>query len=260
MQISNKTINILYMEDDLETNPIDFSNIKGYEKFCFSVATNCEEARELIGKTKFDVFILDIEIKSSRESGIQFAEEIRIDPQYSSTPIIFTSEHTHYSFALLSYIKHSSFLSKPVQAEALIEQIYLMLNIPEYQRKYYSYETLMIPTASNAYLEIKPNQISYIEAIGKDLIIQYISGKTVRIPTKYGIFKNVTEQLKGRNVACLRQIHRSIIINIHQISDIFIEKNVGFVYLFAEEKPKPLGIRYRSNLSDFIKEGKKNGL
>lgn len=258
MAITNEKINILYLEDDLKSCPIDLSSIRQHQRFKLSLAINCEEARRLIKTAKFDLFILDIEIKASRESGIQFAEELRMDPIYTSTPIIFTSVHTHYSSALLTHIKNSSFLPKPIDAAVLIEQICLMLNVPEYIKRHYSYESLIIPTASNAYFEVMPNQLSYIEAIGKDIVIQYINGKVLNLPGKYGIFKNITTQIHDRNIVCLRQIHRSIIININQISRIHIEKNIGFVYLFADKNPKPLGVRYRCNLSDFIREADKN--
>lgn len=258
MAVSNEIINILYLEDDFKSCPIDFSSIRQHNRFKLSLAVNCEEARKLIRTTKFDLFILDIEIKTSRESGIQFAEELRMHSLYTSTPIIFVSIHTHYSSTLLTHIKNSSFLPKPIDTAILIEQICLMLNFPKYIKKYYSYESLIIPTASNAYLEIKPNQLSYIEAIGKDIVIQYINGKTIHLPSKYGIFKNITTQIQDRNIDCLRQIHRSIIININQISKIHIEKNIGFVYLFADKDPKPLGVRYRYNLSDYIQEADKN--
>ena len=250
MLTTDKQFHILYLED----NPIDLSSVQGRENLIFKAARNCEEARRLIRTTNFDLFVLDIEIKASRESGIQFAEELRTDPHYSTTPIIFASAHTHYSSSLLVHIKNSSFIPKPFDPSTLHDQICLMLNIPEYTKKHYSYASLIIPTRGNTYIEAKSGDISYIEEIGKEIIIQYINGETLRFSSRYGTFKKITDQISGKKISCLRQIHRSVIININQISDIRTQKNIGCVYLFADEKPKPIGIRYRQNLSDFIQE------
>lgn len=251
---TNKQFNVLYLEDNFEDNHIDLSSIQGQENFIFTLASNCDEARKQIRTTNFDIFILDIEITTSRKSGIQFAEELRTIPQYFSTPIIFVSVHTHYSSSLLSYIKNSTFISKPFNPSFLHDQICLMLNIPGYTKKHYINESLIISTTGNTYIEAKPNDISYIEAIRNNIVIQYINGETLRLSGRYGIFKKIINQISDKNISCLRQIHRSVIININQISDIRIERNTGCVCLFADKKPKPIGIKYRQNLSDFIQE------
>ncbi len=129
-----------------------------------------------------------------------------------------------------------------------------MLGIEPYVKAHYTYENLIILTQSDITLKLAPNKISFIELIDKDILISYTDGKCVKIPCKYGVFKNILSQISMRNISCLRQIYRSIIINVNQIANIQINRNIGNVYLFGEDKPKPLGIKYRCNLQEFISE------
>lgn len=253
MENINKVFNVLYLEDDLNINPSEIS-LDDKSVIRLVIARTCEEARNLYSSFRFDAFILDIEIKDSRETGIEFAEELRTNNIYCTTPIIFLSMHSHYSSKLLNHIKNSSFISKPTSNSKIIEQFSLMLNLPEYITKYYSFQSLIISTDSNTKLEIYPNKLSFIEANGREITFQYMDGKTVKLLCKYGTFKNILAQINEKNIACLRQIHRSIIVNIKQIRDIYIENHIGYVYLFADNVPKPLGIRYRHNVVEFIKE------
>lgn len=251
----NKIFNVLYLDDDISISLPDIYLAEKY-RIHFVIAHDCEKARKLLLKAKFDAFILDIEIKDSRETGIEFAEELRTSSTYYATPIIFISMHTHYSSRLLSHIKNSSFLSKPTSEEKLIEQFSLMLNIPEYITKFYSFQPLIITIANETKLEISPNKLSFIEAYGKEITFQYIDGKTIHLLCKYGTFKNILNQIKEKDINCLRQIHRSVIINIKQIRKLHLENHIGDVYLFADDIPKPLGIKYRCNVAEFITEGK----
>ena len=247
---------ILYLEDDYGSFGTDLTKLRRPKSMRIYIADCCQKARELIDAADFDLFILDIEIKGSRESGIQFAEELRTSEKYAQTPIIFASMHSHYSSSLLSHIKNSAFLKKPFDLSALEDQICLMLNIPEYVKRYYSPDTIAVQTSGGVAFEIKPNAVSFIEAVGKDIVIQYQSGKTVCIAGQYGVFKSILSQIQSRGVDCLRQIHRSVIINVNQISRIELSKNVGQAYLFGDDTPKPIGIRYRENIAEFIGEEK----
>lgn len=249
----NKIYNVLYLDDDIN---ISNSNLSLSEKYIIklTIAHDYETARKLYLAKHFDAFLLDIELSNSRETGIEFAEELRTNPHYYSTPIIFVSMHTHYASPLLTHIKNSSFITKPTNEAKLIEQLSLMLNIPEYITTFYSFKSLIITTQNDTKLEITPNKISFIEANGRELTFQYIDGKTVQLSCKYGVFKNILQQIKENEISCLRQIHRSIIINIKQIKKIHLENHIGYVYLFADPNPKPLGIKYRCNLTKFITE------
>lgn len=243
---------VLYLEDDTQDIAINFSDIQNLLDIQFVFAQTVEDAVRLIGSNHFDLFILDIEIKHERATGIQIAEQIRRSPSYATTPILFTSMHTHYSNWLFSKIRNCAFLPKPFTQEDFIAEIGIALGIPQYWKKHYASPVLLLPLGKEIHIEIDPHKVSYIEATNRSLLIQYIDGESIQTAVFSGVFKNILEQIQTHRVTCLRQIYRSIIINVNQIKKIELKKNIASIYLFNEAKPLPLGMRYRKNIQEFV--------
>lgn len=217
---------------------------------------NYSQALHLLSGHRFQLFILDIELKGERSTGIQFAEVIRTQPNYVCTPILFVSVHSHFSYMLLSRFQNSAFLRKPFSSEALIEQCGTLLNIPKYVQRHYQAPMFTIYVSKETQLELSPETISYIEANSKALDIQYIDGHLEHFRCCSGAFKKLIEQIENSRTCRLRQIHRSIVVNIDQIRYVEIQRNTGDVWLFNDDNPKPLGIRYRHNISELFENVK----
>lgn len=247
-----KTYRALCFEDDFDTLPVDLDTIGQELSVQFVPARTFDEAQHLMKTQAFDLFVLDIEIQNERTTGIQLAEHIRQQPAYAATPILFTSMHTHYSHWLLSKIRHSAFLSKPFSPADLTHEIGVALELPAYLQQHYAQPPLLLPNANGTYLEVDPLSVSYIETSQRHLSIQYIDGRSVQLTHSNGLLKDLLTQINSLHITCLRQIYRSILINVNQIKTIRIEKNVGEVYLFHETRALPLGMGYRENIQEFL--------
>ena len=162
------------------------------------------------------------------------------------------SIHTHFSYRTLSRFHNSAFLKKPFSADDLLLQCGVLLNIPEYVQNYYRAPVLTIPVSGQTKIEVAAQTVSYIEVNRKELTIQYMDGRLERFHCLSGAFKALLRQI-GESTACpLRQIHRAIVVNPDQIRKVEICGNTGSVWLFNDDNPKPLGIRYRHNLAEYV--------
>lgn len=219
------------------------------------LAENFEQAQAYLSDRRYDLFLLDIEIDGSRVTGIRLAEKIRQDPGYAAAPIIFTSMHTHHSHRLLSALQHVSFLAKPFTAEQLFLQIGVALGLPEYLENYYRPAPLRLPLSAHSAVEVEPDEIAFIELSGGRLILQYINGEQLTVSRKFCPFGEVLRQIDELQLTFLRQIYRSVIVNVDQIRTVEMRKNTALVWLFHDDTPKPLAYHYRKNIAEYLPEG-----
>lgn len=248
--------NVLCMEDNLPEVKRELLGLQQQLRARVYVANSYSHALKLLSEIQFHLFILDIEIKGERSTGIQLAETIRTNPNYICTPILFMSIHSHFSYRMLSRFQNSAFLKKPFSAEELILQSGTLLNIPEYVQRYYQAPTFTISVSKQTQIELSAKSISYIEVNNKTLDIQYIDGRLEHFRCLSGTFKALIKQIEGYPACNLRQIHRAIVVNVDQIRRVEIQKNAGLVWLFNDDKPKLLGISYRENLAEFLADMK----
>ena len=243
--------NVLYMEDDPVGAGADLSQVEEKLPVRVILVTSLAGAQEALQTGRFDLFLLDIEIPGERSTGIQLAEQIRRTPAYGITPIIFTSMHTHYSHWLFSTIRHCSFLPKPFTAETLIREMGVALGLPAYLKQEYVAPPLLISFSGGPALEIDPLAVSYIEVNNRQLFVQYVNGQSVEVRCHSGTFKSILDQIGANRITNLRQIYRSILINVNQIKTVETDKNTAAVRLFNESRVFPMGTRYRDNLKEF---------
>ena len=250
---------ILYFEDHLDEIAQFLPKICDQFHASVDLAKNFQQANEFLQTNRYDLFLLDIEIDGTRATGIQFAEQLRKDPRYIATPIIFTSMHTHHSHRSLSNLRHIAFLSKPFTQDQLLMQIGVALESPEYLKYYYQPPYLQLPVSNRAIVEIDPTEISFIQFADNQLTFQYINGEQLFISRRIYSFQEILQQIEELHIDFLRQIYRSIIVNIKQIQNVQLGKNIASVFLFHDETPKPLAYRYRHNLAEYLKEGAYSG-
>ena len=214
------------------------------------IAETVQDAEQLLQTHTVDLFILDIELSRQEGSGIRFAQRLRLEDRYRQTPVIFISMYSHYSRYVLSSVPHSTFLPKPFSAEALITKAGLLMGITGYAEQAYGQARLTIP-ARDGFVEVDAYRVSCIELIRSELIIRFIDGQTMILKSNHGCFKALLSEIDNAGLSHLRQIYRSVIINVHQIRQLTMQKNSGEVLLFYDDIPKPVGNRYRDRLAEF---------
>ncbi len=215
-------------------------------------AHSCEDANAKAKEHPIDLFILDIELGRSEQSGIQLARQWRLCDRYRQTPIVFISMYSHYSRYVLSAVEHSTFLSKPFSTDTLVAKVGMLLGMPQYLEQAYTDAKLAVPTTQGSFIEIDAHRILYMELIRSQLHIQCIDGTAMTVKSGHGQFKALLEEIHAARASHLRQVYRSVIINIHQIRQLTMEKNRGEVLLFHDDIPKPVGNRYRDQLAEFL--------
>ncbi len=216
------------------------------------IAHTYAEALYHLTNDKFDAFIVDIELSNGRYTGIQLADIIRKNPCYTTTPIVFISMYSHYSRRLLSSIQNCAFLTKPVQSDKLAYIIGACLGIPEYIKQNQNCEPFLIPISTNQFVEVNPKDISFIELIHNELTIQYINGEKTIVKCMHGCFKQIIDHIHEHSIAYLKQIYRSIIVNIDQVKKIDLQGNIGTLWLFGDPIPKPIGSKFKQELSELL--------
>ncbi|MBQ3069695.1 MAG: response regulator [Clostridia bacterium] len=215
-------------------------------------AEDIRHADRLLNSTDIDLFILDIELSEERTTGISLARDIRCIPRYARTPILFISTYSHYSRHLLSSVAHSAFLPKPFTADALIAKVGLLLGIDRYIQSAYRHAPLTVSTKHGVSVEIEAHRVSFIALEKGELAVQYIDGQALRFSVPHGVLQELLAQIEEGEYTELRQIYRSVIINVEQIRSIDLNKNSGEVWLFRDNVPKPVGNRYRRHLEEFL--------
>lgn len=243
---------VLCVDDHIEDLSSVFATIR--KELCVDMitATSYEAAKQLLGMSKIDAFVLDIELSDERSTGIQLANLIRSLPQYATTPIVFVSMYSHYSRRLLSTIQNSAFLTKPLRPQELLLTLGAFFGIAAYMHQAHTYEPFRIPIHKSGYMEIDPRDISFIEVNRNELTVQYIHGERVTVKCVHGCFKSILDQIEAGSVTHLRQVYRSIIINIDQVKEIEFKGNIGSVTLFGDREPKPVGSMYKHQLSELL--------
>lgn len=209
-------------------------------------------AQVLLEEYSIDLFILDIEITGERTTGIQLAQAIRHIPRYTRTPILFISMYSHYSRHLLSSIPHCAFIAKPFSPSVLVEKAGILLGLTPYVERSYKQAILVVTTRQGSVVELDARRISYLELVRNELIVQYSDGERLRFHAAHGCLKNILLQLAEKEITYLRQVYRSVVINVEQIKRLDLQKNSGDVWLFGDETAKPVGVRYRANLAEFL--------
>ncbi len=210
------------------------------------------QAIALADSCTVDLFILDIELGRQESSGLRLAQQWRLDERYRRTPILFISMYSHYSQYVLSTVEHGGFLSKPFSTEALTNKVGRLLGIERFLAQAYADVKLTVPTASGGFVEVDPYRVRCIELIRSELNVQYTDGQTMTFKSSHGCFKTLLADVERLGITHLRQIYRSVIINVHQIRQLTLEKNRGEVLLFHDDIPKPVGNRYRDRLKEFL--------
>lgn len=195
-------------------------------------STETKEVLEFIQRNSANVFILDIDLKCEL-SGLDLASKIR--EVSKNAYIIFSTGHFEYVLAAYKF-KTFDYLPKPVTLEKLEETILRLVDDMQTDSK--SYLKL------NKNLVIDKNNINYIKKDGMQLIF---SAKNRTYKT-YSSFNKIEDLLPSNFVRC----HKSFIVNLDNISNVEINKNIIF---FSENEFCCIGPKYKRNFMEVFNHG-----
>lgn len=217
------------------------------------VSDNADETIPLLTRniSRIKAFVLDIEMVGQKYSGIDVALAIRNNPECVLTPIIFLTSYSHFGKGALKQIHYYDFISKSAPIEQLITVLQQALGLekktPSFLDKY-----RVIINGRKFQSEIVLDDISCIEQFGNELIVTDYFGKETRYLIKSHAFESICDQIAAFPDCPFEQIHRSVIINVHRIKSIDMEKNTGRVTLFNVSDMKPAGKTYLHKLLMYI--------
>ena len=195
-------------------------------------------------------FILDIEMKSQKYSGIQVAEKIRQNPLFITTPIIFLTSYGHFGRGALQHIHYYHFMNKPYAMSFFIQILSEAISPPSPNSMQIS--TLLLESTHYTY-ELPTEDISCIEQFGSKIVVTDLLGKESTYIVKTNAFSHICGQIKELEHCPLHQVHRSVVINFNRIQKIDWKKNYATVWLFNIAIGKPVGRTYLNTLSIFQK-------
>ena len=160
-----------------------------------------DELFNYISKNKIDVFLIDIDLRSSI-NGLELAEKIRKDNKYCY--FIFTTGHLEYGFQAYQ-CKTFDYLPKPITTERLEKTIIRLFDDIKGSDKTFI-------RLDNKNTIIDENEIKYIKRDGMKIIF-HTDSRDYEI---YSSFNKIQDKLPDNFVRC----HKSFIANVNNVTKI----------------------------------------
>ena len=193
-------------------------------------STNPSEILDFANSNNVDVFILDIQLKSTM-SGLDLAQKIR--EFNKSCYIIFTTGHLEYS--LVAYkLKTFVYIAKPITIERLEETVLrLVADINGQPKKY-----LKIDSKNTL---VDENEILYIKREGMKLIYH----TTSKDYEAYSSFAKMEPLLPKNFIRC----HKSFVVNVNKIVHVEPVSNTIF---FDDNSSCEIGPKYKREILEVL--------
>ena len=195
-------------------------------------SSNANEVVEFVKNNKFDVLILDINLKSEI-TGFDIANIVR--KTNKNAYIIFTTGHLEYVLMAYKY-KTFDYIPKPIVDDRLEETILrLMEDIRQSPAKY-------IKLSNNTI--INQNEINYIKKDGMKLVFC----TNTRTYETYSSFSKIQDCLPENFVRC----HKSFIVNVKNITNV---NSIANTILFPNNSNCFIGSKYKNEILEVFKNG-----
>lgn len=229
---------ILILEDDLIQSDITQKIIKDeYPQWKVYIARSYTEAKDLLEKYEFGLFLVDIESSKdqSGHDGLDFVKAIRKMPDYKNIPVLFLTVVTDKVLQSLQEIHYGSYIVKPYLPETLIETI-------EYMARMENNKELFLKDSNGVYQKVNPKDINYLEANGKNIVIH--TDAYIVIVANYSVNK-ILQMLPVYFIRCHRKyiINRKKLVSYDKSTRII---NVGHCNI-------PVGRKYKEELEKILK-------
>ena len=225
--ICDDNLNILDKLEKMLENIFTKNNFEAEVSF---KSDNSDDILDYIKSNPADVFLLDINLKSSK-TGLELAEEIRKIKKNSY--LIFTTGHLEYAMVAYKY-KTFDYIAKPITYDRLEDTIVRLFEDVNGLNKRY----LRIDNKNTL---IDESEIQYVKRDGMKLVFHTPS----RDYDTYSSFNKFQDRLPENYVRC----HKSCIANISQIKD--VEPVTGTI-TFKDNNSCFIGPKYKSEFLEVL--------
>jgi two-component system LytT family response regulator len=200
-------------------------------------ASDFEEARNIIREERPDLLFLDIDLNGL--TSLDLLKSVGYQPM-----VIFITSHTDFAIKAFE-LNAVDYLLKPISLERLskaIEKVTNKWEDTEFDESFnakFTPEHIILLSFDNKMSFVRVKDINYIEAYGNYTKVYLNDGK---LSVTYNSIKNWETKLPED---VFIQIHRSTIINLHNVSK--IEKwanDTGRLYMEGSDKPFEISRNY----------------
>ena len=226
--ICDDNLNILKKLEKMLENIFTKNNFEAEVSF---KSDNSEDILDYIKRNPSDVFLLDINLKSSK-TGLELAEEIRKVKKNSY--LIFTTGHLEYAMVAYKY-KTFDYIAKPITYDRLEDTVVRLFEDVNGLNKRY----LRIDNKNTL---VDESEIQYVKRDGMKLVFHTPS----RDYDTYSSFNKFQDRLPKSYIRC----HKSCIANINQIKDI---EPVSGTITFRDGSTCDIGPKYKSEFMEVLK-------
>ena len=226
--ICDDNLNILDKLEKMLENIFTKNNFEAKVSF---KSDNSDDILDYIKSNPADVFLLDINLKSSK-TGLELAEEIRKIKKNSY--LIFTTGHLEYAMVAYKY-KTFDYIAKPITYDRLEDTVVRLFEDVNGLNKRY----LRIDNKNTL---IDESEIQYVKRDGMKLVFHTPS----RDYDTYSSFNKFQDRLPKTYIRC----HKSCIANINQIKDI---EPVSGTITFKDGSTCDIGPKYKSEFMEVLK-------
>lgn len=193
-------------------------------------STNPLEVLNFSNSHTVDVFVLDIQLKSSM-SGLELAEKIR--ELNKDCYIIFTTGHLEYS--LVAYkLKTFDYIAKPITLERLEETVLRLVDDVNGQPKKYI-------KIDNKNTLVDENEILYIKREGMKLVYH----TATKDYESYSSFAKMEDSLPKNFIRC----HKSFVVNVNKI--VHVDPVCNTIY-FSGDSTCEIGPKYKQIILEVL--------
>lgn len=230
--------NILLVEDDRDQaerlQNLICSSIPGCS---ITICGTEADAREKAEKADYNLMILDLILESG--SGLGFAKWVRTIPRYQMVWILIVTGYNQYAMDAISATHCFDYILKPYKDSELLATVDRLLRMKISRDTSASYLTVLSKGVS---IKVRLSDILFFEINNKNLDI-HTTNKVFSIK-RYTLSKIKNQLPKNMFLQC----HRSYIINSEKISAIESRGRETYLMINGNEKPIPVGIRYKATL------------
>lgn len=201
-----------------------------FECDCFNKS---EKLNEAIKKTKYDIYLLDVEMPE--KNGLEVAHEIRKNDL--DAYIIFITSHANYMKEVFQ-VNTFDYLLKPINRENLYQVMDRILNFIENRIDKFCY------VKRNSQIIVAFQNIIYFEKQGR-----YVMIRTKENTDKFIMSTNELLEKLNKNFI---QIHTSFVINLSYLKRISSDKAI--LYLTHKEKDETLTLQISRKFRTQVRE------
>lgn len=231
---------ILILEDnDVQADLLSKVLKNNFENADITICDNIEYAKKVTRYSKFDLYLLDVEIKDG--NSIDFAELLTEEDDSYCKRIIFITAHKKYAISAINRTHCYGYIEKPYDESELIGIINSCMDCQTKSSDCMNFFDFKIRGISHF---VNKDHILYIEFKNKKPVL-YTYNDVFLLPRT--TVKQILDKLKDDKKNIFTQCRRDTIVNQKHISHIKKEKSINYIVV-NNGVTLPIGEKFKDNL------------